>query len=158
MTTLLVFIFQLCSLIHIFTSFLAYISVTIWNILMILWRIIEQVSMECLISRMKTAFLHDFPDVYFQLMQLLENLVFVEWPHFLFSFANVDHQMKVRVMICIPIVDLLMETLIILYSSSKWLCEVYDWTLSSLILTMTLKMMPWPFYCYQCCNSLLVLI
>ena len=46
---LLIFILKLCPLIHIFTSFLFLEcdSASICNILMVLGRIIEQVSLEC---------------------------------------------------------------------------------------------------------------
>ena len=44
MITLIVFIFLLSPLVHIVTSFLACISAPIWNILMMLCRIIQQVS------------------------------------------------------------------------------------------------------------------
>ena len=49
MTTLLIFVYLLCPLIHILPSFSfpEHNSVTIRNILMILGRIIEQVSTEC---------------------------------------------------------------------------------------------------------------
>ena len=46
MTTLRIFIFILCPLIHIFTSFLFLER----NSLMILGRIIEQVNMECCVQ------------------------------------------------------------------------------------------------------------
>ena len=50
MTNLLIFIFLLCPLIRIFTLIFACISVTIWNISMILCRIIQQVKSECLMQ------------------------------------------------------------------------------------------------------------
>ena len=62
-------------------------------------------------------------------------------------------QIKVKVIICIFIIDLLKETYIICYISAKWLCETYNCTLSSLVLTLILKMMSWLFYHIQCCNS-----
>ena len=47
MTTLLILIFELCPLIDIFTSFSEQKFATVSNILMLLGRIIEQVSVEC---------------------------------------------------------------------------------------------------------------
>ena len=43
MTTLLIFIYELCPLIHIFTSFSEHNFATVGNILMLLGTIIEQV-------------------------------------------------------------------------------------------------------------------
>ena len=46
---------------------------------------------------------------------------------------------------CKLIIDLQNKTYIILYISAEWPCEIYDLTLSSLTLTLTLKLMSWPF-------------
>ena len=55
-TNLLIFVFWLCPLIHIFTSFLHCVSVPMENILMILCRIIQQVNAKCLMNKKTLLF------------------------------------------------------------------------------------------------------
>ena len=79
------------------TSFLACFWVTFWNKLMILCRIIQQVNANCLMLEWRLfffIFLIISPGPFFLLLQLLENLVFVEFPWFL--FASIYHCDKIK--------------------------------------------------------------
>lgn len=59
--------------------------------------------------------------------------------------ANVDIQTKVKVMICILIIDYQMETYLV-HCCLMAVCENYHWTKSSLTVTLTLKIMSKPLY------------
>ena len=92
MTTGLAFIFYLFPQIHIFTSFLASISVTIWNNLIILCSIIQQVCAECCMQEWQLCLpscTYYLPDPYLCFISgpYRSKHFFLPWSFFFFFFS-----------------------------------------------------------------------